>query len=99
MKHRILAAALFAALPAALLAQAPAPAAQAPQAELVPVAIDTSLGRIVIALDQTHAPVTTANFLHYVDTHRFDGETIYRAMPYGQGGLIQGGVRSSVRKL
>ena len=104
MKHRILAAPLFAALPAALLAQAPAPAAQAPQAELVPVAIDTSLGRIVIALNQTHAPVTTANFLHYVDTHRFDGETFYRAMHMpaadaSDGGLIQGGVRSDSRKL
>ncbi|HYU95462.1 MAG TPA: peptidylprolyl isomerase [Sphingomicrobium sp.] len=67
--------------------------------DFVPVALDTSAGRIVIALDRLHAPITTANFLHYVDTHRFDGETIYRAMPYGQGGLIQGGVRTSVSKL
>ena len=71
--------------------------------EFVPVAIDTSLGRIVVALDRTHAPVTTANFLHYVDTHRLDGETIYRAMhvPGGKAGdgLIQGGVRSDARKL
>ena len=99
MKHRLLAAALLAALAARALAQAPAPTAQAPQAELVPVAIDTSLGRIVIALDQAHAPITTANFLHYVDTHRLDGETFYRAMHMGDGGLIQGGVRSDVRKL
>ena len=55
-------------------------AGPAPQADLVPVAIDTSLGRIVVALDRGHAPITTANFLHYVDTHRFDGETFYRAM-------------------
>ena len=54
--------------------------APAPQDDLVPVAIDTSLGRIVVALDRGHAPITTANFLHYVDTHRFDGETFYRAM-------------------
>ena len=71
--------------------------------EFAPVAIDTSLGRIVVALDRTHAPVTTANFLHYVDTHRLDGETIYRAMhvPGGKAGdgLIQGGVRSDARKL
>ncbi len=71
--------------------------------EFVPVAIDTSLGRIVVALDRTHAPVTTGNFLHYVDTHRLDGETIYRAMhvPGGKAadGLIQGGVRSDARKL
>ncbi|HEY6048107.1 MAG TPA: peptidylprolyl isomerase [Sphingomicrobium sp.] len=88
----------FAAVPA--LAQ-PAPPVPAPaaQAELVPVAIDTSLGRIVVALDKTHAPVTTANFLHYVDTHRLDGESFYRAMHVGTGGLIQGGVRSDSRKL
>jgi peptidyl-prolyl cis-trans isomerase A (cyclophilin A) len=104
MKHRFLAAALFAALAAPAPAEVPAPAAQAPQAELVPVAIDTSLGRIVVALDQTHAPVTTANFLHYVDSHRFDGQTFYRAMHMpaadgSEGGLIQGGVSSDSRKL
>jgi peptidyl-prolyl cis-trans isomerase A (cyclophilin A) len=70
-----------------------------PQAELIPVVIETSLGRIAIALDKTHAPVTTANFLHYVDTHRFDGESFYRAMRVGEGGLIQGGIRSDARKL
>jgi peptidyl-prolyl cis-trans isomerase A (cyclophilin A) len=103
MKHRFLAAFLFAAVPAAVFAQAPAfPVAQAPasQAELVPVAIDTSVGRIVVALDKTHAPITTANFLHYVDAHRFDGETFYRALHQDDGGgLIQGGVLSDVRKL
>jgi peptidyl-prolyl cis-trans isomerase A (cyclophilin A) len=104
MKHRFLAAAVLAALPAPLFAQSTTPAAEAPATELVPVAIDTSLGRIIIALDQTHAPATTANFLHYVDTHRFDGETFYRAMHMpaadgSDGGLIQGGVRSDSRKL
>jgi peptidyl-prolyl cis-trans isomerase A (cyclophilin A) len=73
--------------------------AAAPASDTVPVAIETSAGRIVVALDQAHAPVTTANFLHYVDTHRFDGETFYRAMHMGDGGLIQGGVRSDARKL
>jgi len=101
MKHRILAAALFAALAAPALAQTPNPSAQAqaPKEDLVPIAIDTSLGRIVIALDRAHAPVTTANFLHYVDTHRLDGETFYRAMHAETSNLIQGGVRSDVRKL
>ncbi len=101
--HRFLAAALLAATSVPLFAQAApesAPqSAPAPQAELVPVAIETSAGRIVIALDKTHAPITTANFLHYVDTHRFDGESFYRAMHVGDGGLIQGGVRSDSRKL
>jgi peptidyl-prolyl cis-trans isomerase A (cyclophilin A) len=98
MTFRILAAALLAALAAPATAQtAPAPAPNA--ADEVPVAIDTSVGRIVVALDKTHAPVTTANFLHYADTHRFDGESFYRAMPNGSGGLIQGGIRSNALKL
>lgn len=84
----------FAALSAPALAQAPAP-----QPGLVPVAIETSLGRIVVALDAEHAPLTTANFLKYADSHKFDGETFYRAMPYGSGGLIQGGITSDARKL
>jgi peptidyl-prolyl cis-trans isomerase A (cyclophilin A) len=82
------------------------PAAQAPASkeDLVPVAIDTSLGRIVVALDRGHAPVSTANFLHYVDTRRFDGENFYRAMHVpdgkgGDGGLIQGGITTDARKL
>ena len=102
MTIRFLAAALLAATSAAALSQtAPAipPVARPPRVEVVPVAIDTTAGRIVLELDKTHAPVTTANFLHYVDTHRLDGENFYRAMHVGDGGLIQGGVRSDSRKL
>jgi peptidyl-prolyl cis-trans isomerase A (cyclophilin A) len=84
----------FAALSATALAQAPAP-----QPGLVPVAIETSLGRIVVALDSARAPLTTANFLGYADARKFDGETFYRAIPYGDGGLIQGGITSDARKL
>src|SRR3954463_2371243 len=96
----------FAAAP--LIAQAPvAPptTVTAPKEDLVPVAIDTSLGRIVVALDRGHAPVSTANFLHYVDTHRYDGQYFYRSMHIDDGkggdggGLIQGGVTTDVRKL
>lgn len=98
---------LLSALAAApAIAQVPPAPTQAPaaQEDLVPVALDTSLGRIVIALDRGRAPITTANFLHYVDTHRLDGESFYRAMHMpdpkgGTGGLIQGGVRSDSRKL
>jgi len=94
---------LFAAVPA--LAQTAAPPAQPASTEdLVPVAIDTSLGRIVVTLDRGHAPVTTANFLHYVDTHRYDGQFFYRAMHMpdangADGGLIQGGITNDARKL
>lgn len=102
MTMRLFVAALIAAAPASALGQAaPATPPQAPasQAELVPVAIETSLGRIVVAVDKTHAPVTTANFLHYVDTHHFDGQNFYRAMHVGDGGLIQGGITTDARKL
>ena len=93
MTLRFIAAALLAATSAPALPQS------APASQEVPVAIDTSAGRIVVALDETHAPVTTANFLHYADTHRFDGESFYRAMHIGDGGIIQGGIRSDGRKL
>jgi peptidyl-prolyl cis-trans isomerase A (cyclophilin A) len=103
MISKCLVVAFALSLAAPVLAQtAPAPLVDgpAPKQDLVPVAIDTSLGRIVVALDRGHAPVTTANFLHYVDTHRLDGETFYRAMKVGEnGGLIQGGIRSDSRKL
>src|SRR3546814_14638059 len=45
----------------------------------VRVAIETSAGRIVVALDQRHAPKSTANFLAYVDDGRLDGTSFYRA--------------------
>jgi peptidyl-prolyl cis-trans isomerase A (cyclophilin A) len=100
MKHRFLAALLAALASPAVGQTTPAPTqAPAAQEDLVPVAIDTSLGRIVVALDRAHAPITTANFLHYVDTHRFDGQNFYRAMHVGDGGLIQGGVTTDARKL
>jgi peptidyl-prolyl cis-trans isomerase A (cyclophilin A) len=75
------------------------PAAQAPKADLVRVALDTSAGRIVLALDKGRAPVTTANFLAYVDSGKFNGEGFYRAMRLTDGGLIQGGITSDRRKL
>ena len=94
----------FAAAPVLAQASPPPPPAAAVQDDLVPVAIDTSLGRIVIALDRGRAPITTANFLLYVDAHLLDGETFYRAMHMpdgkgGDGGLVQFGVRSDIRKL
>ncbi len=105
MKQRLLTMIVFAALSAPVFAQtAPTPTATpAPTEDLVPVAIDTSLGRIVVALDRGRAPITVANFLHYVDMHRFDGENFYRAMhnpgTSGDSGLIQGGITTDARKL
>ena len=77
-----------------------APPAVAPKDDLVKVALETDKGRIVLALDRGRAPVTTANFLRYVDAKRFDGITFYRAMPYGKtSGLIQGGITRDARLL
>ena len=89
----------FAFALSALLAQ-PLPAQMAgPPSDLVKVALDTSAGRIIVAVDKGKAPITAGNFLRYVDSGRFNGESFYRAMPYMNGGLIQGGITSDSRKL
>ena len=81
-------------------ALAQATVAPTPAEDVVKVALDTSAGRIVLALDRAHAPITTANFLKYVDAGRFNGESFYRAMKFGEnGGLIQAGITSDARKL
>ena len=96
MKTRIaLALSTLAAQPLSAQSTSPAPA----PAETVEVALDTDKGRIVLALDRGRAPATTANFLKYIETGRLTGESFYRAMKYGDGGLIQGGVTSNARKL
>lgn len=105
MSIRIILALLATATPSTLLAQTAPPAAPvvgpaaAPVDDLVPVALDTAMGRIVIALDRGRAPKTVANFLAYVDGKKFDGETFYRAMKFGDGGFIQGGITSNAAKL
>ena len=68
--------------------------AQAEPSNPVRVRLVTSLGAIVIEVDQARAPITAANFLRYVDGRRLDGMEFYRAMKTGPGtGLVQGGVR------
>lgn len=107
MTIRNLLAALIAATavaPAANAQPAPAPNAQpapAPAAaeDLVRVALDTDKGRIVLGLDRARAPVTTANFLAYVDKGWLNGQPFYRAFKYGSGGIIQAGVRDGAKQL
>lgn len=81
-------------------AQPPRPSA--PEADVVRVRLETEAGPILLALDSKRAPITTANFLAYVDQRRFDGTTFYRAArtPGGKGGgLIQGGINRNYRRM
>ena len=97
MIHRLFLAALaLLALPA--LAQTPPPAPTPPKLAEVRIALTTTMGVITVALDRAAAPVTTANFLRYVDARRFDGIAFYRSMRLDWGGgLIQAGVRDPRR--
>lgn len=82
------------ALAAAIPANRPTPG-------YVRVAIETSVGTIIVAVDQKRAPLTSANFLTYVDDGRFDGVTFYRAARRKSDpklGLIQGGIDTDARR-
>jgi peptidyl-prolyl cis-trans isomerase A (cyclophilin A) len=48
-------------------------------AGLVPVRVETSFGNIDIAVDTNRAPITSANFLKYVDAGLYDGGRFNRA--------------------
>jgi peptidyl-prolyl cis-trans isomerase A (cyclophilin A) len=76
-----------------------APVAPAPRpADTVRVVLTTAEGPISLELDRGRAPLTTANFLRYLDAKRLDGVAFYRAMKLGmEGGLIQGGVRDAAK--
>ncbi len=60
------------------------------------VELQTGQGLIVLELFADKAPITSADFLRYIDAGLYDGATIYRALRT-QGapttGLIQGGAR------
>src|SRR5688572_7529517 len=81
-------------------------AAEAPKAaplgDTVRVRLETEMGAIVLVLDHARAPITTANFVRYVDERRFDGIAFYRASrtegARGRG-FIQGGVRRESRRV
>lgn len=52
------------------------------------IEIITNMGTMVVELDQTRMPITTTNFLSYVDSGFFDGTIIHRVIP---DFVIQGG--------
>ncbi|HEY7884340.1 MAG TPA: peptidylprolyl isomerase [Cellvibrionaceae bacterium] len=52
------------------------------------VTFKTDLGTMIIELYPEQAPITVANFLHYVDTGFYDGTIFHRVIP---GFVVQGG--------
>ncbi|WP_267435713.1 peptidylprolyl isomerase [Sphingomonas sp. GM_Shp_1] len=86
----------------AVPAATPAPGApvEAPKPVMVRVAMQTSLGPVVLDLDRIHAPITTANFLRYVDQHRLDGVTFYRTVrPAANFGFVQFGIQNEPKRI
>ncbi len=68
------------------------------------VVITTTEGVITLELFADKAPITTANFLKYVDRKLYDGSKFYRASkPKGQVandyGTIQGGLQNDPKKV
>src|SRR5687768_17381558 len=92
---------LLALTATAASAQKPAPR-PAPLPDTVRVAMVTELGTITLDLDAKRAPITTRNFVRYVDQRRFDGIVFYRVMRLAWGeqpnGLIQAGTRGDPRR-
>ena len=80
----------------------PPPVVQ-PLPDTVRVAMTTETGTITLDLDGKHAPVSTRNFLRYVDGKRFDGIVFYRVMRLAWGeqpnGLIQAGLRGDPKRV
>ena len=65
----------------------PKPAAK-PEGGSNVVVLETTLGNIEIQLDAEKAPISTENFLAYVDSGHYDGTVFHRVIP---GFMIQGG--------
>lgn len=85
---------------AQILNLAPTPIVPGPGDVLV--SLETSLGAIVIALKAKQAPLTTANFLRYVDGKLYDGASFWRSAKANSPvdyGLIEGGLQSDPKKV
>ena len=52
------------------------------------VDIETSKGMIRVELDEAKAPISSKNFLEYVDAGHYDGTVFHRVIP---GFMVQGG--------
>ncbi|MFV1920101.1 peptidylprolyl isomerase [Sphingomonas sp. MJ1 (PH-R8)] len=81
-------------------ALAQTPAAAPPAAETARVKVETSEGSIVLELEKSRAPITTANFLRYVDEKRLDGTVFYRTVRVTPTfGFVQFGVQNAPKRV
>ncbi|MES2097874.1 MAG: peptidylprolyl isomerase [Pseudomonadota bacterium] len=95
MTRRIVVLALALLAGPALAQTAPAPL----PAPLPRVAIETTVGRIVVELEIKKAPITAANFLRYVDQKRLDGITFYRVSKVADHfGFVQFGISGDPKR-
>lgn len=99
LRRTLLAAALLLPLPA--LAQTEAPASPpAPKPATQKVAIDTSMGSIVLEIETQRAPITARNFLRYADQKRLDGIAFYRTVKVADKfGFIQFGIDNDPKRI
>nr|WP_087575498.1 peptidylprolyl isomerase [Sphingomonas sp. CDS-1] len=81
------------------LGSAFAQTAAAPSPADVRVALETSLGRILVTVHVGKAPVTAGNFLRYVDQKRLDGTSFYRGVGTGDYGFVQGGAQNDPKRI
>lgn len=68
----------------------------------VKVAIKSSKGVITLQLEAAKVPITTRNFLRYVDAKLFDRSSFYRTSHVPNApdrGLIEGGLRGDPKKV
>jgi peptidyl-prolyl cis-trans isomerase A (cyclophilin A) len=96
------AAALEAQRKAEAAAAAAPPAPPDPAYRTVMVVVTTSFGPFTLAIEEERAPVTSANFLAYVDQKRLDGTVFYRSFKWDDGtpgGFIQGGTQNDPKRI
>ncbi len=88
---------MFALAPPAAAQTASGPASPAANPH---VAIETSVGRMVVEVYLDKAPVSARNFLRYVDAKRLDGVVFYRTVkPAEKFGFVQFGVQNAPAKM
>jgi len=100
LRRTLLAAALLLPLPALAQEAVPMVAPPPPKPATQRVAIDTSMGRIVLEIETQRAPITARNFLRYADQKRLDGIAFYRTVKVADKfGFIQFGIDNDPKRI